>query len=907
MKNPAYKDALFIIDGSSFLYRAYYAIRPLHTKTGMPIHAVYGFCRMIKKLIDNFEPSSMVLVFDSGGKTERHTIYEGYKLKRQAPPSDLVEQRKLITEFAQIIKLPLLEKLGVEADDLMYSIAQKAIQENIKVVIVSSDKDMGQLVSDQIHLFDPFKDEFYDRTKLEERYGLPVEKLPFYFALLGDSSDNIPGVRGIGEKTAKELVNKFNSLEDLYAHLSNLESSATAKKLIDSRDNAFLSYQLFLLRDHPIDIDPKTISFSKHNWFYARPFFEKLEFNSLLKDMPAFAKTSADKPTIAPAAYDKYRFMTVTETDQLTQVCEEIRKKKAFAIDTEGHGLRPLQDGIVGLCIAIEPGTAYYIPCGHTTGKQLDKKEVIAAFKPLLEDPAIKKYMHHAKFDSLMLYHEGVIVRGIEFDTLIAASLALIYNEKLGLKYLSEHYLQESMLTYEAVVKDNKYKNFAEVPLDLATQYAAADAHQTLLLTPILKKELERLELTKLFYEIEFPLMPLLVAMEINGIYCDTQVLQELNVQISKDLETLRTLIIEQLGPNFETINLNSPKQLAQLLFDHLQLPKLKMTEKKTGYSTDHAVLQELAFHHEVPALILKYRELYKLRSTYIEALPKYINPMTNKIHTNFNQTSVATGRLSSSDPNLQNIPVSVAGYRVHVRAAFKPDPETLFISADYSQIELRVLAYLSQDEALKNAFLSGYDIHAQTAANIFDVAIPAVTQEQRQIGKRINFSIIYGLTPYGLSKDLGISYKQAERYIEKYFAQYPKIEVWINQVIEDTKKNGYVTTLWGRRRAVPGIYERNRTAYDAAVRIAVNTRVQGTAAEIMKLGMIQLSKALAEQNLQAKILLQIHDELLLQVPEAEILQTTELTQKVLQSVIQWDIPLVVTTRVGTDWQAVTK
>ena len=901
MKKTAFSDSLFIIDGSSFLYRAYHAIRPLHTREGKPVHAVYGFCRMIKKLLDAFAPTKMVLVFDSGGITARHVLYNQYKAKRQIPPTDLLEQKKIIQEFAALIGLPTLQQYGIEADDLMYSLAQSAVAQNLQVVLVTTDKDMGQAVNEAIILYDAFKEEFIDARALALKYGFDIGQLAFYFSLVGDTSDNIPGVRGIGHKKAVELVTQFNSLEDLYNNLDTLSSTSLRTILQEGRESAFLSYDLFLLRTYPLDIDPSTLEFSPSNWVQARDLFEQLEFKSLLKGLPVLT------PARALSEDQGYTFVTVTTEQQLRELCVQIKEEKKCALDTETNGLDPLQSTLVGISLCVQKGTAYYIPLQHEQGEQLSRATVYTYIKPLLEDATIEKYMHHAKFDLLVLAAAGIYVQGLRFDTLIAAHLVLSEGMRLGLKYLSEALLGQKMLSYETVVTEQGYQNFAQVPLAQATEYAAADAHQTFLLKQLLEQELKKMGLVNLYYTIEFPLVRVLVSMEYSGIQVDVEVLKALDAQVTRDIEYVRSEIIMLAGPDYTSINLNSPRQLEQLLFEYLKLPRIKKTARKTAFSTDYEVLQELALLHEVPRLIVKYRELYKLKSTYIDKLPTYINSRTGKVHTTFHQTAVVTGRLSSSEPNLQNIPVQLATSDIQIRSAFKPDPGYMFLSADYSQIELRVLAYLSQDQTLLQAFAHKLDIHAQTAATIFQVPLELVNHDQRQIGKRINFSILYGLTPFGLSKDLGISYKQAQQYIARYFSQYPGVDRWMRQLIVESRKDGYVTTLAGRRRYAPGIYEKNKAIYEAAERIIINTRAQGTAAEIMKLGMINLIHALEQEQLGSKILLQIHDELLLMVPHNEIEKTEDLVKSVLQNVVTWNVPLIVTTRLGTTWQEVTK
>lgn len=895
---------VYLIDGSGFLYRAYYALRPLHTPKGVPVQAVYSFCRMIKKLTDKFNPHYMALVWDSKGPTERHALYPAYKATRTAPPSDLFDQKIYIQHFADLIGLKQFEKSGVEADDILYSLARDIAQEGKKVVIITSDKDMEQILTDVITIYDPFKDTVINQERFVENRGFPVEKLPFYFALVGDTSDNIPGVKGIGAKTATLLVQQFDNLADLYARLPEVAKESTRRLLEENKANAFLSEQLFLLRYMPFNIQSSQVAFDAHNWVKAQPLFEELNFKSLLKDLQKSGISLT--PKIKLSESKGYLFNLITTVNELTELLASIKKAGIVALDTELDGLNPLKNNLLGISCAYKKGEAYYIPFGHQqTDQQLTKQQVIDLMKPIFADTFIKKIMHNGNFDDRALVESGLVTVPLSFDTLLAAHLITQDWQNINLKALSQFYLQEPMLSFADVVSSNGYKNFAQVPLALATEYAAADAHQTLQLYPILTEELKKQGMEQLYYAIELPLVPLLVGMEREGIALDVAVLQELDTYVIADLERIKREIIDLSGCAAD-INLNSPKQIEHLLFTLLKLTPLKKSSKKTGYSTDVDVLQELAKTHPVPGLLLQYRELAKLKNTYIDALPTYINKKTGKIHTTFSQTAVATGRLASSDPNLQNIPIDTR-YHIHIRSAFKPEQGHLFLSADYSQIELRVLAYLSHDDALTNAFLHDHDIHAQTASKLFDVALDRVTSEQRQIGKRINFSILYGLTPFGLSKDLGIPFKQAQHYIEKYFMQYPGISAWMEEVINETKEKGYVTTFWKRRRYVPGIYEHNKMLYDMARRIAINTPVQGTAAEIMKQGMIQLDQAFREHQLSAKMILQIHDELLISVPESEQQETEQLVKKVLENVVQWSVPLKVTTRWGSNWQEVTK
>lgn len=897
---------LFLIDGSSFLYRAYYGLQKLHTPAGVPVQAVYGFCKMVKRLVDTFKPMHMVLVWDSKGKTERHERFPAYKATRQAPPSDLFEQKELIIEFANLIGLHQLAQTGVEADDLMYSLAKWWEHKNGSVVIVTSDKDMGQAISDHTLLYDSFKEKVVDAKAFEEKMGFPVDKASFYFALVGDSSDNIPGVKGIGDKGAQELVNQFDSLDDLYANLDKVEKKRARAALEAHKDDAYLSQELFTLKKYPLKVTEKDIAFDASGWANAQSFFKELHFKSFLKDLPATQLSflqAAPKKTVKTAHEKGYTFVTVTTPEQLAEVAAAIKKYKTFAYDTEGNGTNALTMQVVGLSICCQEQTSYYIPFWHITDEQqLTQEQVVTALKPFFEDEQYKKIAHHAKFDQLMMHNIGVDVQGLYFDTLIAASLVKDDWQKASLKELSAAYLHEPMLTFDEVVMQQGYKHFGQVPLAPATEYAAADAHQTLKLYTILKKMLHDKKVEHLFTTIEMPLVDILARMEIAGIYCDTHVLKELGKKVNEQLDDVYRTITGLVDPKFEAINLNSSKQVADLLFNELKLPPKKRSAKSESFTTDNDVLTELAQVHPIPGLIIQYRELAKLKNTYIDGLPEYINKKTGRIHTTFSQTRVATGRLSSSDPNLQNIPVE--GLGLQVRAAFRPQKEGyLFISADYSQIELRVLAYVSQDARLMNAFKHGHDIHAETASALFHVPLADVSKHQRSIGKRINFSILYGLTAYGLSRDLQIPLKEAKEYIDTYFEQYPNVRVWMDEVIKKTEKHGYTETLFGRRRSVPGIHESNKNLRDLACRIAINTVGQGTAAEIMKMGMIAVDKALKKHTYDARVLLQIHDELLLVVAEKERAAVEALVKKELESVVAWNVPLVVDTAWGHNWR----
>jgi DNA polymerase-1 len=901
MNRFAPESTIFIIDGSSFLYRSYYALKPLQAKSGEPVHAVYGFCRLIKKLITQYNPEWAVVVWDTDGSAVREELYTEYKATREAAPSDLQAQKARIQEFCSTIGLAQVSRASTEADDLMASIARQAVEAGFTPLLMTSDKDMLQCVSDTSFVFDPIKEKLYDVPAVVERFGFGPEKIIFYFSLIGDSADNIPGVAGIGPKTATELVTAFSSLSDLYKNLNRVPRERTRNLLEIGRDAAFLSEQLFTLQQIPLETECSAYRFDGAQWSEARQFFAALNFVSLLKELGA-SSLAPEYPLVAA------RVVLVATRDQLRDLCRTIRVAGFCAVDTETDGAPPLQSQLAGISLCCARGEAYYVPLAHETSEaQLSLEEAMPLLKEVLEDPAIKKYLHNAKFDLLVLYHAGIHVHGLAGDTLIAAHLVVDDGQRIGLKALSQRYLQEKMIAFDEVVTARGYKKFTEVPIALGAPYAAADAHQTLALVPIFDQLLESSGSQMLYHDIELPLVSVLYHMEREGIRIDTEVLDRLDTEVTDELLQVRRSIIALIPDRYAEINLNSPKQLEELLFGALGLEPIKKTAGKTGYSTDSAVLEELARQHMVPHLIVRYRELFKIKTVYVDGLRASINPYTGRIHTSFSQISTATGRLSSSDPNLQNIPADGARLKTHVRQAFVPQEGHLFVSADYSQIELRVAAYLSQDPELVDAFLRGEDVHAHTAAGLFSVPIELVTSEQRAVAKRINFSLLYGVTPYGLSRDLGISQKLAKEYMDRYFERYSGIKKWMDSVVDEARENGYVATLWGRRRAVPAIHEKNRTLFEAARRIAINTKGQGTAAELMKKAMIRLEEKLIRNHPAARMLLQIHDELLLSAPQAEVHAVECTVRHVLQTVVEWNVPLTVTTRIGADWMEASK
>ncbi len=934
------RDALFIVDGSYLLYRSFYALKPLYTAEGIQTQAIYGFCRTIKKFVDEFDPQNIVVAWDHKGKTFRSEIYTEYKATRQAPPNELFAQKEEIIKFLDLIGICQVSIQGYEADDLIYSIV-KDTQDKDKnkeivkeIVIVCPDKDLFQLLGKNVVVFDPFKERLIDKKTYEEERGIKVDRINLYYSLLGDTSDNIPGVAGIGEKTAKELVNQFESLEDIYKNLDKIEKERIRKNLEEHKDDAFLSTKLFTLKYHEISLTDKDYKFDKSNWNKTGDFFRKFDFKSLLKTISVKEQKaissgehqgslfdfSSETPVSASEEKDKSKAVNystwscilVQTPETLEKMLKELKESDIFALDTETTGGDSLRNELVGFSVAVNKKEAYYVPLAHINLEgepQLNREETLATLKPIFESKKIKKVLHNAKFDKLVLSQYDIELQNTVFDTLIAASLVKKEWQKINLKALSDFYLGEPMQKFKDVI-GNKYKTFAEVPILQGSMYGAHDALQTFKLMPILENELNQdPKLKKLFEDIEMPLFEVLTKMEKHGIELDAEKLAEIGKEVEKEIHKVENKIfgafegIEEIKAS--EINLNSPQQIEKLLFDHLGLNHVK--KSATGRrSTDQEVLEELSNLHPIPGLILKYRELSKLKNTYIEPLPTFVNPKTGRVHTTYSQTFVATGRLSSQEPNLQNIPTG-DGPGAQIRAAFVAPRGYRFLSADYSQIELRVLAHMTKDDNLTDAFLHDKDIHAQTASQLFDVPVDKVTHEQRQLGKRINFSIIYGLTPYGLSKDLGIKPSEAKEYIEKYFKQYPMVLEWINQTVETAVKNGYTQTWMGRRRYIADLAETNKNLFEAGKRVAINSPVQGTSAEIIKIAMINVDQAFSDKKLDAAIILQIHDELIIQM-HADIADEIEkLVTKEMENVIDWEIPFKVSTRIGKNWGDITK
>lgn len=897
-------DSLYIIDGSSLLYRAYYGLTPMQTSKGEPVQAIYGFCRAIKKIIDDMHPEQLVIVWDSSGQTMRKKIYQEYKAQRSAAPSDLFAQKEAIQSWASDLGIAQIMQEGWEADDLIATLVSKHADK--KVVIIGPDKDLHQLASDHCSFYDPLKKQKYALEDLEKKYGFHPSKLTFFYALLGDTSDNIPGVKGIGEKGATELVQEFNDLDDLYKKIDQVKKERIKKALQAHEADARLSLQLFTLAHPEFDFDPALFRFNATQWEKGYPFFVRYEFKSLL---PVSVKS--DLVEQAKKEVADHQVHLVTSVEQLKTMCEQIKKTGICAIDTETNGILAEERVLVGASFAYNDQEAYYLPLRHKSidaGQQIELSVAIELIRSILADASIKKIFHHAKFDLHVFATDNVEVKGLYFDTVIAASLLRKGDEKIGLKALSERLLGETMESFSEAVKGKKM--FSEVALQEASSYAGHDALQTFKLWQLFQHKLEENpELFELFFELEMPTCEILFRMEEAGILLDLKVMADLKVSVDEHIalitEKIFNFLSEQGIAYSADLNLNSPRQIETLLFDDLGL---EPTEKsaKGARSTKQEVLEKLSLVHPIPKLLLQLREFTKLKNTYVDPLPLLVNPQTGRIHTSYNQTAVATGRLSSNDPNLQNIPVSHAP-GCNVRSAFVAKEGYSFISADYSQIELRVLAQVTQDPVLKQAFLHNEDIHARTAAQIFHVDLSAVTVEQREVGKRINFSVMYGMTPYGLSKDLSISFKDAKLYIDAFFERYHGIREWFALVIEEAKKNGFVKTWWGRRRYIPELQEKNKMLFEAGARAAINTPVQGTSSEIIKWAMFSVDRYFLEHPDQGRMLMQIHDELVFEVKDEAVEKCSQFIRQAMEQVVDWDVPLKIALRVGKNWAEVTK
>jgi len=887
------RKTLYLIDGSSYIFRAFFGIRQqLSTSTGFPTNALYGFINMLQKVIREEKPDYLVVAFDSPDKTFRHKIYPNYKANRDAPPEELSRQFPYFEPLVKAYGLSSIRRPGFEADDIIGTLAIKGKQKGLEVVIVSGDKDMMQLISPHIYMLDTMKNKKFMDKEVVEKFGVKADKVVEVMGLMGDSSDHIPGVTGVGPKTAAELIRKFGSIEALYQRIDEVEKKNVKEKLERDKENAFMSRELVSIdTEMDLEFNSDLMILGKIDNAKLKKMFEEFEFVSFLEGMqegtPKFLKI------------DRSEYKTVLTEKSFNDLMESLAKKKYFAFDVETTSKRPVWARVVGISFSFKDGNAFYLPLAHRylgAPEQLEFKAVCEKLKPILEDKSIKKCGHNIKYDLIVMSNEGIALNGVDFDTMIASYLLNPSSRGHGLDALTMEYFGHKNLTYKEMTgTGSKEIGFDEVEVDRATEYAAEDSDMTWRLKGKLQPQLKDSTL-KLYKEIELPLLEVLAEIELNGVYVDRKHLTELSSKIDKQLLHLEKDIYVLADEQF---NINSPKQLSVILFEKLKLPVVKKT--KTGYSTDVSVLEQLAVEHKLPEQVLSYRQLAKLKSTYVDALPGEIFINTGRVHTSFNQTVAATGRLSSSNPNLQNIPIR-SDMGKEIRKAFTAEEGNMLLSADYSQIELRILAHLSKDKALKNAFDKGEDVHARTAADIFGSSIDQVGENSRRMAKAVNFGIVYGLSVFGLSRQLKISRKDAQDFIDQYFSLYSSVKDFMDNTIAEARERGYTLTMFNRRRYLPDLKSDNRQVRESAERIAINSPIQGSAADLIKVAMIRLSRNLKKIKLNSKMILQVHDELLFECPVQEKKEIESLVRKEMEGACALSVPLVVDIGWGKNW-----
>ncbi len=859
---------IYLMDASAFIHRAFHAIRNLSTKSGRPTGAIYGFTATLLKLLKEKKPEALAVVFDSRGPGRRHEIYTEYKANRGPMDEDLASQQQAIRQVVSALGLFSLEREGFEADDLIAVAARKFIEDGHEVVIVSGDKDFYQLLGERLTMYDPDpkKESALTRETFLARFGLEPSAFLDMQALMGDSSDNIPGVPKVGEKTALKLISQFGSLDNLYARIDEVNPEKLRENLLAHKDQAYLSRRLASLGHGAIcEFCPENLRPGEPDLNGLTALFQELEFSRLLKELAPGAEIQAPpKSDQPPVLYDHY--LLVQSSDDWDKLLAALARAEVLAVDLETDSTSSSRCNLVGLSLCAQPGQAFYIPVEHRTlGAENQKwSDVAEKIGPYLLDPALPKIGQNAKFDWLILARYGLNLAPPKDDPMLASYL-LDPESRHGMDYLSYRFLDHQPIAFKEVVPDAK-KNFGDLRPEEALNYAAEDADVTLRLASVLRKKLtEEPRLLTLYDEVELPLEGLLARMEETGVLVDARKLTGFSEELAAKLKSMEEKIFALAGRPF---NIGSPKQLSEVLFNEQGLNPIKKTAKKTGYSTDDAVLAELALTHPLPHAIREWRTLDKLKSTYTDKLPKQINAVTGRIHTSYNQTQTATGRLSSSDPNLQNIPARGEEGR-RIRSAFVAAPGYVIVSADYSQIELRVLAHFSQDEALLKAFADDDDIHTQTAAEIFGLPASEVTPALRREAKTINFGVVYGQGAFALGKQLGIPQAQARDFIERYFQRFPGVRRYMEETKETARTSGRVFTWFGRRRWLRGL-SGGYQARQEAERMAINTPIQGTAADLIKMAMLQVDRVLVKHHPQARLIMQVHDELVVEAPEKE-------------------------------------
>ena len=920
---------LVLVDGSSYLYRAFHAFPPLTNSAGEPTGAMYGVLNMLKSLISQVQPSHIAVVFDAKGKTFRDEMFEQYKSHRPPMPDDLRKQIQPLHDIIRALGIPLLVIEGVEADDVIGTLAVAASKANQKVLISTGDKDMAQLVDDNIMLINTMNNTLLDREAVIEKYGIPPELIIDYLALMGDSADNIPGVAGVGEKTALGLLQGIGSMAEIYANLDKVAelpirgAKKLGDKLLAEKEMADLSYRLATIKtDVALDITPEQLTLGASNNDQLTEYFGRYEFKRWLNEVmngadsitnnneqptkinhyqatPALAQDNSEE-ALPAIQIDRSRYETLLTEADLNRWVEKLNQAKLFALDTETDNLDYMAANLVGISFALENGEAAYLPLQLDylgAPKTLKKTTALSLLKPVLENPAIQKVGQNFKYDLTIFARNGIDVQGVAFDTMLE-SYVLNSTGRHNMDDLAKRYLGHQTISFEEIAGKGKNQlTFNQIPLEKAAEYAAEDADVTMKLQQVLWEKLSKEPtLEKLFKEMELPLLGVLSRMERRGVLIDSDALFLQSNEIANRLSELEEQAYVLAGQPF---NLASTKQLQEILFDKLGLPVIQKTPKGAP-STNEEVLEELAFSHELPKVLVEHRGLSKLKSTYTDKLPQMVNPQTGRVHTSYHQAVTATGRLSSSDPNLQNIPIRNEEGR-RIRQAFIARKGFTVVAADYSQIELRIMAHLSQDQGLINAFTQGKDIHRSTAAEIFGVALDEVTSEQRRNAKAINFGLIYGMSAFGLSRQLGIGRADAQSYMDLYFKRYPGVQTFMHDIREKAKAQGYVETLFGRRLYLPDINSSNGMRRKAAERVAINAPMQGTAADIIKRAMIQLDQTL-QNDPDIAMIMQVHDELVFEVRSEKVAFYSELIKTQMESAADLVVPLIVEVGQGTNW-----
>ena len=913
-------DHFYLIDGSGYIFRAYYALPPLTRKSdGLPTGAVSGFCSMLFKLLEDSKskenlqkPTHFAVIFDSARKTFRNEIYSDYKANRSEAPDDLAPQFEYIRKSVLAFNLPSVELVNYEADDLIATYVDQILKKGAKVTIVSSDKDLMQLYRKDVRIFDPMKNKFISNEDVKNKFGVDPDKVIDVQALAGDSSDNVPGVPGIGVKTAAELINKYGDLETLLKSADEIKQNKRRETLLNNKDKALISKKLVTLKhDAPIEMKLNDFELKRIDKDKLYKFLREMEFNRLLSSaISAYGEPdfNGEKKDVQikekKVEIDKKNYFLITDQSKIDNWIKEAEEIGEVAVDTETNSLDPHQADLVGVSLSSKIGKACYIPIGHNSKKCIDKDIVLKKLKPLLEDPSIKKIGQNIKFDFIVFFKHGIKVSAME-DTMLMSYVLDAGKNRHNMDTLSEIHLNHKTIKFKELVGSGKKQiNFSEVDLEKAKDYAAEDADITYRLYKKFYKSLKEEKMINIYEIFEKPMIEILAFMEIEGIKIDNKFLKTLSSKFGKKIEKIQKDIFQISKKEF---NIASPKQLGEIIYNDLKITGLKKT-KKGGFATSASVLEDLAFKgHKFPQLVLDWRQVSKLKNTYSDSLPEHINLKTKRVHTSFLLAATTTGRLASSDPNLQNIPIKSEDGK-DIRKSFVAEKDHVLISADYNQIEMRILADLADVKGLKKAFKNEEDIHSLTASQIFNVDLKKVNQDQRRKAKAINFGIIYGISQYGLAKQINVSNYEAEEFLNAYFAKFPEIKIYMEQTIKFCRKTGFVNNIFGRRAHFININDKNFNVRNFQERAAINAPIQGSASEIMRLAMIRLYKRFNEEkNIKTKMLLQIHDELIFEAPKSEVKNISKVIEEEMSGVVKSDlhsfsIPLTVDLNSGDNW-----